>query len=427
MNELTNEQKRIIGLLSGYYRKEKYKTNSNINSTWRVENFILDERGFQLCSLRTYERIATGKIIDNDVIYYNILRKLGYVEIWEASLGDILYESSERLLKAIWECNLRQLDDEITNLQNLIKPYEEYFYLSEYNVLLSIIKEYYLCGIYIDDKLYYKYLNIYSIFDGNLQVIIRDMLFDYVTFRKNSYKLILNLFKKINYEFSGHPNDELNYCLYLMYNQEAVAAFNKLEKLKLKVKQSVLLLRYIEICCFQLNLADSIQQSFTDKLESEIISLLSEKGASLVASKVSNFYYMLGMRKFNRKLYLETYPLLMQSLLYGQMKQAKNINIFLYHILKEEKNSQLDFIFNYDLEYSLNDAIGVFYRYFIIKNMDSKALDLENYIMNNILPKLNKEHIFFHEIFESELIDLIAITRNYKKLLKFRRKLAGIK
>ncbi len=415
--QFQTEEKKIIGILCEYYRSLKFKENHSMSSPWRIENFLQDSFGVMVCSKRTYGRIVKGEIIADESIYEYLLKKFDRSFLWLTNLNEDIENMMKVFEEMIFKCNYEQAQSVLRRVEAVLINYTEEFYYEEIKLLIKDIRNYYLYDKYFDMRTKRKYERILYCFPTILQVLIKNMLFSYVVYYKPDFKRMNLYVEKWQMKKDTNIQIQINYFLAQKYNREALEAYHGFEIIRNELFNHKNYGRFLIVTNYQANVANVISPTRVRELEFEMLKVIKKYRDILPSKLISGYYYMVGMRNLDRKELETASDCFFQSLHYGQINRAKEINIYLAYICARKN---IEYQFNTSLEYDLNTAIGKFYNYFILKDKGANVNELENYICKIIYPSLTSMELYFFEVYEYELEKLVEKSRNYKKLANFK-------
>lgn len=432
---LNQELKSKIGLLIEYYREERYQLTKN--KRWLKMNFIKDERGYFICSDRTYRKMISGIPLLKEDLYDIFLDKLGVsFENLKKEEEIIFKEYSQALLQAMKQGNQSEIMHLAITVRKRLRKYQSYFYYQEYAAVIELINQYFKMQ-WMSLRQYQKLQQIIPIFNDEWQVIVKYLIIEYCYMMYRDSRELLVLRKKL--ELSKHSDPMLAVSeLYLdMLETNGAEAYEKAQMLLPMLKQQgydILYLRTVSIIAtLSINLHPDGMLEQLQKMEEIAVAMTSNISSFLIG----RCFYSVG----SHLLIKQKYDLAKQHLLRAMQFNPLLVElagIYLYYIgkIKNEPINLETVIKEANVIRQLNDKFIVMETYYSSQELSCYAENKEpadakerrtrkkrqmQYIMKQIKPLLFQDEQLLIQIFQEELNELATQLNQYQDAYFFRR------
>ena len=416
----TAAEKRIIGIVCCFKIDEmEYQNNPT-----KILGDFFDERGNKLCSRRTWNRMANGIPISKHGVYEQVIKKYGKSFIYLPGLESELNSYLQNLLTIIEEGREEELMPCCQMLITKLEPYQDSLYYEVFHQAISDIMNCYGFGRMIHQEYYLYYQKVYKCLPLELQVLIKDMLFQYAVFVMSDVILIQKLVEKFDYQIENSIILKIRYAQYLMFHNQSYDAYNLLANLKKKCIKNKNYIQQIEINKLLLNIAQVINQVDVGKYEEETLAIIHQHSDKISAKRLGGIYYMYAMRKYSIKDIEKTLDFIVKSIKSGYALRERECNILLAFLSKRLGYDEPFLLFDDQLQYDDQSVTTIAYQYYVLNKRCSDPKTLEKFIVENILPRAKDMDELYLDIFKFEIMLQINETRSHSMLKRFLEKVA---
>lgn len=392
------EEKELLARYFKYYRKENNVTIKDIVSAG-------------ICDYKTYKNIEEGIIKKNDELYDKLLTFFNM----DFSIIEILREVNpfiEKLYDACeWYDNEKILKI-INRINNKVYHLKEKSLIHELVESIEIVKREYLANSYLNEQEILKTFKLIELWNNKLS----SLLIEACGKSNINYVLSNSIFEIMQNIIT--QNDMVSvYWKARLYSTKVnyIEAIKLYESLLEYYKTNENHIRKIRVLMRMFNIYRDIDYA---KAEEYAKIIENETANNLINNNMKcSMHYNLGMYYY----------------LYGNYN--KSLRNFENSFELEENMMAILFIcscrshlkcledFKFDID--VNHTFYPYLRYFEMKASHENYIDLEKYIMNHLINKLNNEKYEepFWNMFNYEMSELVKKTRNYKKYHKFQEKL----
>lgn len=412
--DIPEDDKIKLGKIINYYRVNVYK--ERYPDSWSINNFVQGEYG-NICSSTTLSQIENGVIIKDNDIYDEILNKLGQKYNYEKNLSDIHKAYGEKIIY-----NFENYKD--TAVTSLIKdyivelnPYKNYIFEKEFIYAL----EFSLKTVNMEMKSNVnKLLKLFSIYPASIRILIADRINSYIynfgdsNEKRKSHK-VFKLYKSNSYRLK---TNRIYTLLRKKYYYKAMLSLLELQNYYEKENNILGQLRIYSIKLILLeeigstewfNEVDQVLPIFKEHLEKD-------------NEQIITYIHNIAIGCTNRKKYNLALELFVLVLKYSSRLYLPTA-IYVNQICTITGDS-IPSIANCG-EYNSEDYPEVFniiYRFYLLKNDNTSASELEEYIFKSIRPIFNEfSDDSLYNIFKLELEKCIEVTGHSNLLYKYNR------
>lgn len=418
----TAEEKRIIGIICCFKIDEmEYQNNPT-----KILGDFFDERGNKLCSRRTWNRMASGISISKHGVYEQVIKKYGKPFIYLPNLEAELNICLQDLLGIIEEGK----DEELIHCCQMtiakLEPYQDSIYYGVYYQVVVDIMHCYGIGQMINQEHYYYYQKAYKCLPLELQILIKDMLFQFAVFVMSDIIMIQKLIEKFDYQLEDSIVLNIRYAQYLMFHNQSYDAYNLLSDLKKKCIKRGNYVQQIEINKLMLNIAQIINQVDVGKYEEEILAIIQQHSTKISAKRLGGIYYMYALRKYTIKDFEKTLDFIKKAITSGYTLRERECNTLLAFLSKRLGHDDPFLLFDDQLQYDDQSVTTIAYQYYVLNKNCNDPKILEKFIVENILRRAKDMDELYLDIFKYEIMLQNNETRRHSMLKRFLEKSGAI-
>lgn len=410
MKELSNELKKKLGLIIEHERLVKYETNK---VDWNYKTFLqVNEQS--ICDLKTYRKLRQGHVVYKDEIYYVLMKQLGYEIYDDIELNKQLKNLIKEMEFDFNRVDLNRFKRNYVTILELLQPYTNTQpYQTKLNAL-TLIEKRILHQETISDTQFSSYLFLLPIFSTSFQDLMRFILSDYLIQNHIYDETALHKINLKTHYKSYLFQQQLILLMKRGHHFSCIEPLAKLEKTLVKDKN------YNRAIYIKLLLLYSIiqySQMKSIQLATELESFVTTNHRLCNATTLAAYYVYKGLFHYLMKQYQEGFLSLKKALSYKQPQYYYQIIIYLNYINRYQFIENIDNL--YDSFQGIDHPKGskTKYLYFKMKHEKVDFRTLENYLLSDVLPNLQRIDITDIEVFTDELRDCINETKDYKALL----------
>lgn len=403
---LSDIQKKNLGIIIKYFRKKEQISQ---------EEFIR----YGICSRTTLSAIENGKIIKQDMIYYEILSKLDILYIPDNVWEEKFIAFSSDLLDTFLEMNDSKINEmsERANLLFLRKKgliYYEQLFLA----IKSVFEYLYSHKSTLTEVVFYEFLSLIDIYPSTLQILVLHLCFLYCNNQIENFNVLLpyiHLYKT----HEDHILIKVDKYIYDMEMQNTEALFSNKTLIERELTEKEYWehffmfkskICFIETKLFLIKQKENYYAIFEQIMNNEII-LNDTIKKHVLRNLATLFFSVFGD-------YEKTYEILeilkkttifdygnWYELLYIVCSERTNRKV---HVPSLKANEGNEFLYYYHLKYNLNKPVDL----------------LIDYIMYTVLPLLKMAKFSqLVGIFERELEFLLDEngSKRYKDYYDFKK------
>ncbi|WP_302925879.1 helix-turn-helix domain-containing protein [Holdemania filiformis] len=373
---ISDDNKRTLGLFIKIERESQGLSQKEL---------INDADQKQICSVSTLHRIETGQIIKDDVIYHELIQRLGYSFQENARLDKVLPDLNQQCLHYFETLDLSEAEMILDRVHALFKTSSFYY---------NQLKQCYLDLIHISlnkeklsDSKYKWYRMMRNVVSNPLNVLLLHLCFCH------SMNYLQSLNEIISYE------KELEFCDHyliikfdLLYVLKYKGNYGKLIELINEVREECeiknLPNQKLKCLAFLVGTACVINTFDIHSAICELEKFIMENKNKLNPEILNNGYYTLAMTYYEDLRNYTKALEMFQSLLVLNPLKIYSCGLFYFtccDYLKIEPDSKI-------LKSIDTKQADLFLQYFIYKYSSKSTMkDLGNYINKTLLPELKKE------------------------------------
>ena len=397
----TDKQKEILGRVFRYHRKNDCIT------PWEYL------RVNKVCAPSTYKSVEKGVAKINYELYDNLMDLYGLEFLDNSKLENWIDDFVSRLYDACTTMDKARIELLANEKEEKLLPYAKYVMFKEYYLAISLVLEHYNEDNYLNVNQIMHALDLVEIFEDGLKILLLEVMaisnnnsvFDYKLeikiqdlIRVNKSNPIISFYHASNLATKQFQGDEA------LKIHDGLIKYWSNEKNEYRV-------------CKSLMGKLMIYRNLDKHKAEEIIHVISTKINHLKSNKdfTNNVNYNIGVFFYTIGKFDDAIIHFRKTLENDLILPALFMLCLSCTYVDAKLPAELD---NYDSD---DTALCCYLEYFRKKKSEVNAIELENYIMSNMLPYLKKEEYEFPiwSFFEREILTLNQITRNYSKHRKY--------
>lgn len=404
--EINLHDKKLIGQLLHFYRKYTNRAQKDV---------IVNEYGYQICSRKTLFLIESGELIAYDSIYEELLHNFKFRYHYEQCI-DEWNDAFSQLLHYCEYYDIDNIQRTVNRLLSELKVYKNYIIFHEYYRFCEIIQWYYQEHILPDQTVIQYISGIIEILHSSLNEIMIDLLF------KGCVRYELDYKKYYNFSHASNIINKMNYLVTLVYDARLQSAFEYSIELKRELLSTDNHIRLLDLYNIKLSLYKKTEEKEFLLLTTEIFSIIKNTGVPII--KKAQSYKNIAVSAYKLNLLNTAAEGLLKFLNYDKREITPYI-IILVDIYQRTDNCSgiLDVLSSQKFKLCEN-KYDAYLNYFIYKYAyHYTPVQLNNYIMKDIVDNLHDSDTIYARIFYRELQSLIKITKRYKDTSVFIEKI----
>lgn len=412
--DIPNKHKKYLGVVINYYRTNNYK--EKYSDSWGINEFIKNNNE-NICSPTTLSNIENGKIVKNNDIYDELLKKLGQKYNYKKDLSNIHKVFEKKFNYAFENFNNELLDDLIEDYIQSLDPYKDFILEKELILALNLSRKTLKPEMENDVG---KCLKLFPVYEPAIKLILGEKLHSFA-YNYSNLEMLEEIDEIVNLSKSKSYRLQCNYLYNLIkkkYYFEAIELLLKLEKYYLK-KDNILGL--LKIYSIKLIL---IEETGSNEWleESEKTLPIFKKNIAKDKEQIIIYIYNIAIGCFNRKEYNRAFDLLLfvlkksEKLFLPTAIYLNNISSITGIDVPQEAIRE-----DYDEE-KYPEVFNTIYKFYLLKNNTTSPEELEKYIFDNIRPLfvyISDDSLY--ETFRIELEKCVAITGHKKLIYQYNR------
>lgn len=408
MQYYVTELMKRLGLMIEYKRNERAESDKK----WQVGQFLRVNDANMICDWKTYQKIKTGNLISDDILYDELIEALGYSSNGVIDIIQIMDQLGNDLMIPVDYVDVSKIEETCKNTQKKLLEYPNGFLVDDYMLMIDGIVGNYRDGSYISKKEYTKLKGQFDFSNKEIQAILLDLMYQYVARYIGNLNLINELVESYGFEKRTEHFLHLYYCDYLLYNQRENEAKVNLVDLLGHYKAQENTVRELLLNMKLLNVYDGLFNSEYFFYYKDVLLILNERSNEIPKRMLLATKYGLGMYFYCNNYYEEAF-INLEFCYKAEISRYFQCYIFCNYINSKKfiKKIFIDktFIASEDTKN------GIYYNYYMLKSGSESLNNLEKYIIKQIKPNIDKKS-FYYEIFLDELSCLTDITHHYKLL-----------
>ncbi|WP_077369617.1 hypothetical protein [Anaerosalibacter sp. Marseille-P3206] len=412
--DIPNDHKMKLGLVIKFYRTNYYKESHP--DSWGINDFVKDDEEY-ICSPTTLSAIENTKIIKNDDIYDELLKKLGLEYNYEKDLSVIHEKFHKKIIDAFENYNDELLNNLIIDYTKALTPYENFVLEKELIYVINLIQNFLTVDLEEDIK---KCLELLPIYESSIQLILADRIHSYF-YNFGNLKDLEEINQVVSLQNIKSLRLQCNYINTLIrkkYYLEATENLLKVQKIYMEKDNILGLLRTYSI---KLDLIDEMKSNEWNDEVKQILPLF-KKHIHKDKKQIIIYIYNTAIGYLKRKEYEFAFELLLFVLNESKelfLPTAIYLNVIStitgIDVPLEAKEA------NYNEE-NYPDVFNVIYKFYLLKNSNASFEELENYIFKKIRPIfIYMSDDSLYNTFRIELERCVKITGHNHFLYRYNR------
>lgn len=397
----------------------KYQSSS------KDEKFIWTQKEFSkgICSLKTYYSIEKGLSNPKEEIVNKFLKKIDAEFKYISELDDLLINYSHEILHNINFFRIKEAERYFLKMIKLLEPLNDFFYYRELLFIVRTAYNYYVHSKFMTASEYIYFINIYSVFNSDIDELGKDIAFKYLHTTIVSLDNYYEQVSQLKLENSRNILNQLNYfvfCTYFNNDKVLLKSFDKIEEELIKSKNYI---RCVDLYTLYLNALMVFSYSAIEK-EFESVLQKADTFLSKIKNdiKIAQFYLNIGLIYINFNMYEKASNYLVKGVELKTIYQKYSFILCYFSAQKSNTVANIDWnniITFIDSDCFYSKKIEAAYNFFIQMIMQTKAKELQDFLINEVVRFINSDDKTFINIFKYELMLLTRQTRKYSDLHKF--------
>ena len=423
-------EKKIIGFLISYYRKENGLSVERIlhNKKIHYEQYCLEctrcKDKEMICSNKTLRKIENGELVKNDCIYYRLSENLNKSICFQRSTYSLIYRLRVMIYENLIDFSYTKLSKILSTLTLEMTKHRNEIYVYEILSFYHDLMTYRTHGTLPETEQLNLYLYLFEKVEGVDSKLMSSFLY-------NISLQINQLYVKRNQFIENHLNDLEDDPLFFQIKVMRIADQDLLDayfdihhemKQSLNLYQKYILYNYKGYV--EMNTRDYKRAYETMRVCLQMI----EEGADFGPYITQGILRRIGMISFYLKDYEKTIEYLDRALM-NEVTMLGMQAVFLYRSLEKTKQTDrlkalLNQIHLDNIQNEMERKITIYYkRKYQSEPLTKKQMsELEDYICEEIKPFLNRMGDLLKNIFLDDLLNYVEKTSNYKKLYLYENK-----
>lgn len=413
--DISYNDKKKLGKIINYYRVNIYKGKHP--DLWSISSFVQGEYG-NICSTTTLSQIENGTIIKDNDIYDEILRKLGQSYNYKSDLTEVHKIFGNKIL----DCYENYKDQEVVYLVkeyiDKLTPYKDYILEKELLYALEFTLK------VVDSEMRretYKLLELISIYPFAIQTLLIDKINSYtynygnLEEKDNVDKILIKLTKNTSYRL------KTNQIYNLLRKKYYYKAMINLLELQNHYDKGINILGLLRIYSIKLILLEEIGSNEWFNEVDQVLPIFKEH-LEKYKEHIIIYIHNIAIGCMNRKKYklaLELLVLVLENSINFYLPTAIYINQ-----ICTITGAKVPTIAN-SREYNSGyypKVFNIIYKFYILKNDNTPADELEKYIFQKIRPIFTEtSDDSLYNIFKLELEKCVEITGHANLIYKYNR------
>lgn len=406
--KVSRERLQIIGKMIGVLREEKRQNRQN---NWTQIKFCEN-----ICSPNTLKSIESGKVGRSDMIYEQLLEKLGLKYGEFPVIDEAVDKIVDELYVAVEYFNNDRIDVLTSKALKVLDTVKEYVYYVDLYDLMIDTRDYYLVDKIISEEKAEHYLEMINFTKDKIKDILKLIIFSGI---KNKCTSDIDLYERyiklLDFENTTFPCMKINLIHYYHISNrryKILEITKELEKVFIDENNPIRLLGLYNASLSSLSIIDKTLGEYYKKKISELINI-----EEIPKVRISEAYANIAFGFYNEKNYEETLEYLYKCIEIGCEDLLGTYLIIAdcqNHLGIEINVPELDK--NSLRKYSRE--VRIMYNYFTMYHGEKvPAVFKQKILIKNIAPLL--EDSWTIELFRYELKKLIKETNSYKDLYLF--------
>lgn len=409
--EIPERDKKRIGQLIRFYRGFTHRTQKDL---------IINVYGIKICSRKTLVSIESGRVIQLDKIYEELLLNLGLRYSFDHHIEE--YEQAfQQLLRHCEYYDVKNIIKTACRIKADLKPYKDYIFFHECYSYLQIILQYYEKHR-IPDKGTVEYIaGIIRILHTPLDDIVIDLLF------KGCVRYELDYTAYYDYSHASNIINRMNHLLTLVYGNKLQSAFVYILTLEQELTATKNTLRLLDLYNIKMTFYKKAEEQDFLAMSERLIAMMHDTSLNIPDIKKAQTYKNLSICAYKLDILTIAESGIKKFLEYDDREQIPYIVILIDIYQKTGDYIAINDITIYQKVRFYRSRYDVYYNYFLFKYKYAYSpANLNTYIMKDILEALDPTDSIFARIFYRELSDLVKVTKHYKDTTLFMDKLCQL-